>query len=244
MIESGILARGLVKTYKTRRVVNEIDIGISKGEIVGLLGANGAGKTTTFYMIVGFVKPDKGRVYLNGQDITSVPMYRRARMGIGYLSQEPSVFRKLTVLENLLLVLEFLPLSYRERKEKAYALLEEFSITHLANNKGYALSGGERRRVEIARTLAIDPSFILLDEPFTGIDPITITEIKEIIRYLREEKNIGVLITDHNVRETLNITDRAYIMHDGNIIASGTPEVIANEEKVRKHFLGKDFVLL
>ncbi len=244
MINNGIYAEGLVKVYKTRKVVNGIEISIDRGEIVGLLGANGAGKTTTFYMIVGFVRPDKGKVYLNGQDITLVPMYRRARMGIGYLSQEPSVFRKLTVFENLMLVLEFLPLTYKERKNKAYALLDEFSITHLANNKGYALSGGERRRVEIARTLAIDPSFILLDEPFTGIDPITITEIKEIIRYLRKEKNIGVLITDHNVRETLNITDRAYIMHDGNIIASGTPESIANEEKVKKYFLGKDFALL
>ena len=244
MVNNGIYAEGLVKVYKTRRVVNGIEIGIDKGEIVGLLGANGAGKTTTFYMIVGFIRPDKGKVYLNGQDITLVPMYRRARMGIGYLSQEPSVFRKLTVFENLMLVLEFLPLTYRERKNKAYALLDEFSISHLANNKGYALSGGERRRVEIARTLAIDPSFILLDEPFTGIDPITITEIKEIIRYLRKEKDIGVLITDHNVRETLNITDRAYIMHDGNIIASGTPEAIANEEKVKKYFLGKDFALL
>jgi len=241
---NGIYAEKLVKVYKTRKVVNGIKISIDKGEIVGLLGANGAGKTTTFYMIVGFIRPDKGKVYLNGQEITNVPMYRRARMGIGYLSQEPSVFRKLTVLENLLLVLEFFPLTYKERKKRAYELLEEFNISYLADNKGYALSGGERRRVEIARTLAIEPSFILLDEPFTGIDPITITEIKEIIRYLRDEKSIGVLITDHNVRETLNITDRAYIMHEGNIIASGTPEEIANEEKVRKHFLGKDFVLL
>lgn len=241
---NGIYAEKLVKVYKTRKVVNGIKISIDKGEIVGLLGANGAGKTTTFYMIVGFIRPDKGKVYLNGQEITNVPMYRRARMGIGYLSQEPSVFRKLTVLENLLLVLEFFPLTYKERKKRAYELLEEFNISYLADNKGYALSGGERRRVEIARTLAIEPSFILLDEPFTGIDPITITEIKEIIRYLRDEKSIGVLITDHNVRETLNITDRAYIMHEGNIIASGRPEEIANEEKVRKHFLGKDFVLL
>lgn len=241
---NGIFAEKLAKSYKTRKVVNDIDIWINKGEIVGLLGANGAGKTTTFYMIVGFVKPDNGNVFLNGQNITTTPMYKRAQMGIGYLAQEPSIFRRLTVLENLMLVLEFYPISRKERLARAKELLEEFSIYRLRNNKGYALSGGERRRVEIARTLAINPSFILLDEPFTGIDPITISEIKEIINYLKEERNIGILITDHNVRETLNITNRAYIMHDGNIIASGTPAVIANEEKVRKYFLGENFVFL
>ncbi|MDD3631709.1 MAG: LPS export ABC transporter ATP-binding protein, partial [Atribacterota bacterium] len=212
----------LVKVYRKRKVVNEVDIEINRGEVVGLLGSNGAGKTTTFYMIVGLIRPDRGKVFFRGKDITHSPMFRRARMGLGYLAQEPSIFRKLTVEENILLMLEALGVDRKEWDNRCRKMLKELEIEHLADYKGYMLSGGERRRVEIARTLASSPSFILLDEPFTGIDPIAVYDIQEIISYLKE-KGLGILITDHNVRETMKITDRTYIMHDGQILASGLP---------------------
>ncbi|MBU4511503.1 LPS export ABC transporter ATP-binding protein, partial [bacterium] len=218
----GIRTENLVKIYRKRRVVDDISLEINKGEVVGLLGPNGAGKTTTFYIIVGLIDPDKGKVSFNGKEITKIPMFQRARMGLGYLAQEPSIFRKLTVEENLLLILESLGVKRDERRERCYSLLKELEIDHLADYKGYMLSGGERRRVEIARTLTSLPSFMLLDEPFTGVDPIAVYDIQEIISYLKE-KGLGILITDHNVRETLKITDRAYIMHNGKILTSGTP---------------------
>jgi lipopolysaccharide export system ATP-binding protein len=230
----------LVKSYRGRRVVDGISVEVREGEIVGLLGHNGAGKTTTFYMVVGLVKPDRGRVLLNSKDVTRQPMYRRARAGVGYLPQEPSVFRKLTVEENLRLVLQMSPMPVPEQKAVVEQLLEEFHVAHLRHNIGYQLSGGERRRVEIARALATRPSFILLDEPFTGIDPIEVHTIQQLVAQLKS-RGIGVLITDHSVRETLATTDRAYIVKDGKIMTSGTSEEIANDSLARKYYLGDHF---
>jgi lipopolysaccharide export system ATP-binding protein len=238
----GIRAEKLIKIYRKRRVVDEVSLDINQGEVVGLLGPNGAGKTTTFYIVVGLINPDKGKVSFNGKEITKMPMYQRSRMGLGYLAQEPSIFRKLTVEENILLILESLGFKRDKQRERCYSLLNELEITHLADYKGYMLSGGERRRVEIARTLASSPSFMLLDEPFTGVDPIAVYDIQEIIRYLKE-KGLGILVTDHNVRETLKITDRAYIMHNGKILTSGTPQQVANCEITRKIYLGERFNL-
>jgi len=232
----------LVKIYNKRKVVDEVNLEINKGEVVGLLGSNGAGKTTTFYMIVGLIRPDKGRVLFKGQDITHAPMYKRSRMGLGYLAQEPSIFRKLSVRENILLILEALGVKPEEREKRCRNMLQELEINHLSEYKGYMLSGGERRRVEIARTLASSPSFILLDEPFTGVDPIAVYDIQEIIGYLKE-RGLGILVTDHNVRETMKITDRTYIMHDGKILASGNPSEVANSEITRKYYLGERFTL-
>mgnify|MGYP001353605742 FL=1 len=235
-------AINLVKEYKKRKVVNGISIEVKMGEVVGLLGPNGAGKTTCFYIMVGLIRPESGEVVYNGKKLTSLPMYQRAREGIGYLPQEPSVFRKLTVEENIMAILETKKVSKLEMKKRARSLLKELNILHIKNTKAYSLSGGERRRVEITRALASSPSFILLDEPFAGIDPIAVTDIQEIISRLRD-KGIGVLITDHNVRETLDITDRAYIINEGKIIAKGQPQTIANCEKVKQIYLGEQFSL-
>jgi len=232
----------VVKIYGKRRVVNSVSISIKQGEIVGLLGPNGAGKTTTFYMIVGMIRPNAGRIFLEEHDITGLPMYRRARRGIAYLSQEASVFRKLTVEENILAILETLPYSRAERKKKALELLEELGVAHLAKSKAYNLSGGERRRVEIARALVTQPKFILLDEPFAGVDPIAVEDIQKIVAGLKA-KNIGVLITDHNVRETLTITDRAYLLYDGRVLKSGTANFLANDREARELYLGDKFRL-
>ncbi len=236
-------AKGLVKLYKGRKVVNSLSLTVEKGEVVGLLGPNGAGKTTTFYMAVGLIRPDKGSVYLNDKNITELPMYMRARMGISYLPQEPSVFRKLTVRENIMSILETIDLGDKEREERLDSLLSELNISHLADNKAYTLSGGERRRVEITRALVTSPSFMLLDEPFAGIDPIAVTEIQNIIAKLKK-KNIGILITDHSVQETLAITDRAYIINEGKILISGTPKEIAHSPKAKAIYLGEKFRLL
>lgn len=235
-------AENLVKQYKGRLVVNHVSASVSQGEIVGLLGPNGAGKTTTFYMLVGLVQPFAGHVYLDERDITSFPMYQRARLGVSYLPQEASVFRNLTVEENLMAILEHTSLSPQQRKEKVEELLEEFSITHIRKNQGKVLSGGERRRTEIARVLTIDPKFVLLDEPFAGVDPIAVDEIQHLIAKLKN-KNIGVLITDHNVNETLSITDRAYLMFEGKLLKAGTAEELSEDEEVRKVYLGRYFEL-
>ncbi|MBI3586730.1 MAG: LPS export ABC transporter ATP-binding protein [Ignavibacteriales bacterium] len=235
-------SEGLIKRYKKRTVVNNITIQVKQGEIVGLLGPNGAGKTTTFYMIVGMVPPNGGKVHLNGAEITSLPMYRRARMGIGYLPQEASIFRRLTVKENLLAVLETSDLARKDQETKCEQLLNDFGLTHLVKSKGYMLSGGERRRTEIARALALDPKFMLLDEPFAGIDPIAVEEIMKIVSKLKE-KNIGVLITDHNVHETLSITDHSYLLFEGQILKSGTADFLANDPEARKLYLGEKFKL-
>jgi len=235
-------AENLDKIYGKRKVVDQVSIYVKKGEIVGLLGPNGAGKTTTFYMMVGFIKPNKGKVFLGEEDITTAPMYRRAQRGIGYLPQEPSVFRKLTVEDNIKAVLEMMPLSKSEQREKLESLIDEFGLTNVRKNVGDSLSGGERRRTEIARSLASSPSFILLDEPFAGIDPIAVEDIQYIVAKLKT-KNIGILITDHNVQETLSITDRAYLMFEGKILRAGTAEQLAEDEIVRKVYLGKNFEL-
>lgn len=235
-------ADNMVKTYKNRKVVNNISIRVEQGEIVGLLGPNGAGKTTSFYMIVGLVKPNEGHIFLADEEITQLPMFKRAQRGIGYLAQEPSVFRKLTVEENIMAVLEMTKLPKKEQKEKMEALLEEFSLTHVRKNKGQVLSGGERRRTEIARALSVDPKFVLLDEPFAGVDPIAVEEIQTIVAKLKE-RNIGILITDHNVQETLSITDRAYLMFEGKLLKAGTAEELAADEQVRKVYLGRHFEL-
>jgi len=233
-------ASELVKIYRHRRVVDNVSLEVRPGEVVGLLGPNGAGKTTTFYMIVGIIRPNKGRILLDGKDITGYPQYRRARHGIGYLSQEPSIFRKLTVEENLLAILETMKLKRSERKRRLEELLTEFGISHLAKQKAYTLSGGERRRVEISRSLVTNPSFILMDEPFSGIDPIAVEDIQNSIAHLRDRK-LGVLITDHNVRETLEITDRAYLMYEGKILISGTAEELIKNPQAKKLYLGERF---
>ena len=230
------------KSYKGRDVVNGVSIEVNQGEIVGLLGPNGAGKTTSFYMIVGLVKPDSGLVFLDNIDITRYPMFKRSQLGIGYLPQEVSVFRKLSVEDNILAILEMTDLSKIERKEKLEELLEEFSLTHVRKTLGNRLSGGEKRRTEIARALAINPKFVLLDEPFAGVDPIAVEDIQEIVSDLRK-RNIGILITDHNVQETLSITDRAYLLFEGSILKSGTAEVLAADEQVRRVYLGQNFEL-
>lgn len=235
-------AEGLVKRYKKRTVVNGVNVDVRQGEVVGLLGPNGAGKTTSFYMIVGMIRPDDGQVFLDDTEITTLAMYKRARMGIGYLPQEASIFRKMSVEENILSVLQLMDLPATERKERCEQLMADFNITHLARSKGYMLSGGERRRTEIARTLATDPRFILLDEPFAGIDPIAVEEIMRIVATLKT-KNIGVLVTDHNVHETLSITDRAYLLFEGHILKAGTAESLANDPEARKLYLGENFKL-
>ncbi len=232
----------LVKKYRQRTVVNKVSVNVKQGEIVGLLGPNGAGKTTSFYMIVGLIKPLEGRVYLDDKDITNEPIYKRAQLGIGYLAQEASVFRKLSVEDNIKAVLEFTGLSKAEQKDKLESLLDEFSLQHVRKNMGIQLSGGERRRTEIARTLANDPKFILLDEPFAGVDPIAVEDIQSIVVKLKE-KNIGILITDHNVHETLSITDRTYLLFEGSVLKSGSAEDLANDETVRKVYLGSNFDL-
>ena len=235
-----LLARGLVKTYSHRKIVDDVEIEIKQGEIVGLLGPNGAGKTTTFYMIVGLLRPDKGRIFLEGKDITELPIYKRAKKGIGYLSQEPSIFRRLTVRENIWAILETTKLTQSEKKEKLKNLLRELGVEHLAENKACLLSGGEKRRVEISRALVTTPQYILLDEPFVGIDPITTVEIQQIVQRLKNN-GLGVLVTDHNVRETLEIIDRAYIMYEGRILLSGTAKELLESEEARKVYLGKKF---
>lgn len=235
-------AENLVKKYKKRTVVDKVSVSVSQGEIVGLLGPNGAGKTTTFYMMVGLIKPNSGNVYLDDLDITPQAMYKRAKLGLGYLAQEASVFRTLSVEENILAVLEMTDKTKTEQKERAEELMEEFSLTHVRKNLGVVLSGGERRRTEIARSLAMDPSFVLLDEPFAGVDPIAVEEIQTIVAQLKT-KNIGILITDHNVQETLSITDRAYLMFEGKLLKSGTAEELAADEQVRRVYLGRNFEL-
>ena len=232
----------LVKIYKGRRVVNNVSIEVNQGEIVGLLGPNGAGKTTSFYQIVGFIQPDEGAVYLDDKDITKVPMFKRAQLGIAYLPQEVSVFRKLTVEDNLKAILEMTQLSKRDQERKMENLLDEFGLQHVRNNLGEVLSGGEKRRIEIARCLTVDPKFILLDEPFAGVDPIAVEDIQDIVSKLKE-KNIGILITDHNVQETLHIVDRANLLFEGSILKTGTAEELAADEQVRRVYLGQNFKL-
>jgi len=235
-------AENLIKKYKGKSVVNQVSVSVKQGEIVGLLGPNGAGKTTSFYMIVGLIKPNDGHIFLNDEDITGLAMYRRAKLGIGYLAQEASIFRNLSVEDNIMAVLEMTKLSKSDQKEKLESLLSEFSLTHVRKNHGIVLSGGERRRTEIARALAVDPKFVLLDEPFAGVDPIAVEEIQGIVSRLKE-KNIGILITDHNVNETLSITDRAYLMFEGTLLKAGTAEELANDEQVRRVYLGQNFEL-
>lgn len=232
--------KGLVKSYSGRRVVAGVDIAVKRSEIVGLLGPNGAGKTTTFYMTVGIVSPTEGKIFFDQQDITNLPIHERCRLGMGYLSQEPSVFRRLSVAENIMAILETLHIGPRERKRRLNHLLEELKISHLAKNKAYTLSGGERRRLEITRALVTNPSFILLDEPFSGIDPIVVAEAQQIIRELKE-KGLGILLTDHNVRETLSITDRAYLIADGKILISGQADDLINDPRARQIYLGEKF---
>jgi len=232
--------KGLAKSYDGREVVKGVDILVKRGEIVGLLGPNGAGKTTTFYMVVGVIPPNRGKIVFDNQDITGLPIHERARYGIGYLSQEPSIFRKLTVEDNIMAILETLPLNKQERKRRLKSLLEELNIAHLAKSKAFTLSGGERRRLEITRALVSNPSFILLDEPFSGIDPIVVSEAQEIIKELRE-KGLGILLTDHNVRETLSITDRAYLIADGKILISGTAKELIDNPQARQIYLGEKF---
>lgn len=232
----------LIKKYRSRKVVNDVSISVEQGEIVGLLGPNGAGKTTSFYMIVGLIKPFSGHIYLNDVDITEEPMYKRAQKGIGYLAQEASVFRQLSVEDNLKAVLEFTDLSKKEQNERMESLLDEFGLTELRKSKGITLSGGERRRTEIARALAVDPKFILLDEPFAGVDPIAVEDIQQIVKKLKD-RNIGVIITDHNVHETLRITDRSYLLFEGSVMKAGSPRELAEDEHVRNVYLGKNFEL-
>jgi lipopolysaccharide export system ATP-binding protein len=237
-----IHTNNLVKQYKSRKVVNDVSISVQQGEIVGLLGPNGAGKTTTFYMVVGLIAPDQGSVYLNEEDITKLPMYKRAQMGLGYLPQEASVFRKLSVEDNIMAVLEMTSLNKEEREAKLESLLDEFNLHHVRKNNGDSLSGGERRRTEIARALAVDPKFILLDEPFAGVDPIAVEDIQSVVAKLKT-KDIGILITDHNVNETLSICDRAYLLIEGKIFKHGTAEELAADEQVRRLYLGTNFEL-
>ena len=235
-------AQNISKTYSGRKVVKSISLEVKQGEIIGLLGPNGAGKTTSFYMIVGMIKPNQGKIFLNDEEITSYPMYKRAKKGIGYLAQEASVFRKLSVEDNIMSVLQFTDLSKKEQNIKLESLIEEFNIGHVRKNRGDLLSGGERRRTEIARCLASDPNFILLDEPFAGVDPIAVEDIQSIVAHLKD-RNIGILITDHDVQATLAITDKTYLMYQGGILKEGTPEDLAKDELVRKVYLGKDFEL-
>ena len=230
----------LVKAYKGRKVVREVEINVKAGEVVGLLGPNGAGKTTSFYMIVGLVRPTSGKVFFNGKNVTNTPMYKRARMGMGYLSQEPSIFRKLTVQENVMAILETLPISGKERKKRLSDLLEDLNIAHLGKQKAYTLSGGERRRLEITRALVTNPSIILLDEPFSGVDPLAVNDVQDIIRKLRD-KGLGVLITDHNVRETLAVVDRAYLLCEGQVLSEGNSDFLVNDEVSRELYLGPRF---
>ncbi len=237
-----LYTQNIRKTYKGRPVVNGVSVEVEQGEIVGLLGPNGAGKTTSFYMMVGLVRPDEGHVFLDDLELTKLPMYKRAQLGIGYLPQEVSVFRKLSVEDNIMAILEMTDLTKNERQEKLETLLEEFSLTHVRKNLGNRLSGGEKRRTEIARALATNPKFVLLDEPFAGVDPIAVEDIQSIISELKK-RNIGILITDHNVQETLSITDRAYLLFEGSILKSGTAEELASDETVRKVYLGQNFVL-
>ena len=242
MTEMILRAENLIKKYKNRVVVNNVSVQVAQGEIVGLLGPNGAGKTTTFYMTVGLIKPNEGQIFLDDKNITHLPMFQRAKLGVGYLAQEASVFRKLSVEENIMAPLEMRDMTKVQRKEKVEQLLEEFSLTHVRKNLGMVLSGGERRRTEIARALAVDPSFVLLDEPFAGVDPIAVEEIQGIVGRLKK-KNIGILISDHNVDETLSITDRAYLMVEGKLFKVGTAEELANDPLVRKVYLGQNFQL-
>jgi lipopolysaccharide export system ATP-binding protein len=235
-------AENIVKKYGSRTVVKGVSFEVGQGEIVGLLGPNGAGKTTSFYIVVGLIRPNQGKVYLDDEDITTMPMYKRAQLGIGYLAQEASIFRKLSVEDNIMAVLEMTKLSKQVRKDKLESLLEEFGLNHVRKNRGDLLSGGERRRTEIARALAVDPKFILLDEPFAGVDPIAVEDIQEIVFKLKK-KNIGILITDHNVHETLRITDRSYLLFEGDILKAGSAEDLANDEQVRRVYLGKNFEL-
>ena len=235
-------AENIAKSYSGRQVVKQISLEVKQGEIIGLLGPNGAGKTTSFYMIVGMIQPNSGRIFLNDEEITSYPMYKRAQKGIGYLAQEASIFRKLSVEDNIMSVLQFTDLSKKQQKIKLESLIEEFNINHVRKNRGDLLSGGERRRTEIARCLASDPNFILLDEPFAGVDPIAVEDIQSIVAHLKD-RNIGILITDHDVQATLAITDRTYLMYQGGILKEGIPEELAKDELVRKVYLGKDFEL-
>ena len=232
--------RGLVKEYRGRRVVDGVEMNVREGEIVGLLGPNGAGKTTSFYMITGLIPPTSGHVYFKGKDVTKLPMFRRARMGLGYLAQEPSIFRSLTVEENVLAVLETLPIGARERRRRLEYLLEELKIGYLAKQKAYTLSGGERRRLEITRALVTDPALILLDEPFSGVDPLAVYDVQQIIRDLKQ-RGLGILITDHNVRETLSVVDRAYVIYTGKVLCEGTREFLVNDPQAREKYLGKAF---
>lgn len=232
----------LIKVYRKRRVVDRVSIEVHQGEVVGLLGPNGAGKTTTFYMITGMIRPNSGRILYDDRDVTKTPMYKRARMGVGYLCQEPSIFRKLSVEDNILAILEMQKIGKKDKRERLSHLLEELSITHVAKQPAYTLSGGERRRLEICRALVTNPKFILLDEPFAGIDPIAVEDIQNIVRHLKD-RDIGVLITDHNVHETLSITDRSYLLSDGKILKAGSSEFLANDEEARKIYLGKQFRL-
>lgn len=237
-----LYTENIFKSYKGKKVVQDVSIHLKQGEIVGLLGPNGAGKTTSFYMIVGLIKPNSGQIFLDDTDITKFPMYQRAQNGIGYLAQEASVFRKLSVEDNIRCVLQLTNLSAKEQSDKTEALLEEFGLTHIRHNRGDLLSGGERRRTEIARALATDPKFVLLDEPFAGVDPVAVEDIQKIVAHLKS-KNIGILITDHNVQETLAITDQTYLMFEGRILKAGKPEELANDEMVRKVYLGQNFEL-
>jgi lipopolysaccharide export system ATP-binding protein len=237
------VARGLHKRYGKREVVQGVDLELKRGEIVALFGPNGAGKTTTFYMMVGFVKPNSGTIHLSNTEITRLPMHERARMGLGYLPQEASAFRRMTAKDNLLAILEFQPLSESQRQQKADELLEEFSLSHLANKQAFTLSGGERRRLEIARSLTTNPDFILLDEPFTGVDPKSVREIQRLIRDLRERRGLGVFITDHAVRETVALTDRVYLMYDGKVVFQGTPDAFSKDSGARDYYLGDEFEL-
>jgi lipopolysaccharide export system ATP-binding protein len=241
-MERSLRTESLVKTFRGRTVVAGVSISLEAGEVVGLLGPNGAGKTTTFYMVLGLLKPDRGKVMLNGEDITELPVYKRARRGLGFLSQEPSIFRKLTVEQNLMAILEILDLTKSERQHRLESLLRELDLTHLAKSKAYTLSGGERRRAEITRSLVTAPHFMLMDEPFAGIDPIAVADIQTIIARLKE-KGIGVLVTDHNVRETLQIVDRAYLIYEGQVLVSGTARELASDERAREIYLGKQFSL-
>jgi len=241
-MERSLRTESLVKTFRGRTVVAGVSISLEAGEVVGLLGPNGAGKTTTFYMVLGLLKPDRGKVMLNGEDITELPVYKRARRGLGFLSQEPSIFRKLTVEQNLMAILEILDLTKSERQHRLESLLRELDLTHLAKSKAYTLSGGERRRAEITRSLVTAPHFMLLDEPFAGIDPIAVADIQTIIARLKE-KGIGVLVTDHNVRETLQIVDRAYLIYEGQVVVSGTARELASDERAKEIYLGKQFSL-